>query len=481
MPVSPPPSPPSAPPERSPPLHALLDSAAQALAGVLAGRSLNDELAAVPSALRPGTQALAFHALRHLGRAQAIRALLVKRQPPAWVDGLLLLALAMLLPDPSTTEPDIEASAHNSPSYAPHTLVDQAVRAAKQRATAQASMVNAVLRRALRESASLLQAVAQDPVARWNHPRWWIARLQRDWPQDWQRLLEAANRKAPMTLRVNARWGTAQAYLRLLSEAGIPAQRIGSHAIVLTQAQPVQRLPLFASGAVSVQDAAAQLAAPLLLGLGSTDSPPLPSGARVLDACAAPGGKTAQLLEWADLDLTAIDVDAQRATRITENLQRLRLPARVQAADAARPDSWGGEDWAIQPWDAILLDAPCSASGIVRRHPDVRWLRRESDIATLAAIQDTLLDSLWPRLREGGRLLFCTCSLFREEGQARADAFLQRTPDAERRFAPGHLPGVADNSGLQSLLGPADDQPALTAGEFDGFFYAMFSKRRSPP
>jgi 16S rRNA (cytosine967-C5)-methyltransferase len=275
-----------------------------------------------------------------------------------------------------------------------------------------------------------------------------------------------------MVLRVNLRHGSVAAYLLRLADAGLRAQPVtdpafGGQALVLEQACPVQALPGFAEGDVSVQDLSAQRAAPLLLGgSGPGMLPPLRPGARVLDACAAPGGKTAQLLELADLDLLALDTDPQRLQRVQQTLDRLRLPAagskvQLQTADARDTASW----WDGRPFDAILLDAPCTASGIVRRHPDVRWLRRPGDVAALAAIQRALLDALWPLLAPGGRLLYATCSLFPAEGAHQIDAFLQRHAAQQPRLAaasPGHLLGVPDNPGM-SEAGPAGD----------GFFYAL--------
>ncbi len=433
------------------PLAELLAHAADALAAVRAGRSLTDALAAVPAAARPGTQALAFEALRGLGRAQALRRKLAAKAPPAWVDALLLTALALA----GAGEGDATAA-----GYAPHTLVSQAVEAAKRRARASAGFVNAVLRRFLRERGALLAAVSHDPVAQWNHPAWWIARLRRDWPDDWQGLLAAARQRAPMTLRVNARHGTVDGYLARLAAAGLAARAVwlpaapGVRGIALDTPCPVQRLPGFADGDVSVQDIAAQQAAPLLLA-------GVAPGARVLDACAAPGGKTAHLLELAELELLALDADPQRLARVGETLQRLGLGAALRAADARQPSAW----WDGRPFDAILLDAPCTASGIVRRHPDVPWLRRESDIAALAATQAALLDALWPLLAPGGRLLYATCSVFPAEGRAQIDAFLQRTADARLRPSPGHLLPLADN---------ADEPPPA-----DGFFYALLERSAS--
>ncbi len=427
------------------PLAQLLTHAAAAVQAVRAGQSLTDALERCPAPARPGAQALSFHALRWLGGAQAVRAKLVSKAPPPAVDALLLTSLALLWPGSGTP-------------YAEHTLVDQAVVAAKQRG----GFVNAVLRRFLREREALLAALQDDPVARFNHPRWWIERLQHDWPGQWQAMLAADQQRAPMTLRVNRRRGSAQAYAQRLAGAGLAATMLpGTDAIVLAQPAPVQQLPGFAEGDVSVQDAAAQRAAPLLLGAG------LPAGSQVLDACAAPGGKTAHLLELADLDVLALDSDAQRLARVQETLRRRGLNARTAAADAGDTAAW----WDGRPFDAILLDAPCSASGIVRRHPDVRWLRRASDIAVLAQTQTRLLDALWPTLRPGGRLLYCTCSVFKAEGQDQIDAFLQRHGDAVvpmEPVAPGHLLPLPDNE---------DDPSSHHAGaSADGFFYSLLTK-----
>ena len=495
------------------PLATLLAHTADAVQAVRGGASLNAALAACPAAARPGTQALSFHALRWLGSAQALRTRLAPKPPAPKVDALLLTALALLWPPADAP-------------YAAHTLVDQAVDAARRRAPQSANFINAVLRRFLREREALVGTVLADPVARYNHPAWWIERLQRDWPAQWPAILDADNRHPPMTLRVNARRGDAAAYVARLAAEGIAAVAVGAHAVRLAQPRGVLQLPGFADGDVSVQDAAAQRAAPLLLGLAAAhafgdaaggsaergrarardgnggggggngggdagraaigsdagcaaigsdagDAGHLPApwrllpGARVLDACAAPGGKTAHLLELADLDVLALDSDATRLTRVGETLARLGLHARTVAGDAAAPAAW----FDGRPFDAILLDAPCSAAGIVRRHPDVRWLRRSSDIAALAALQARLLDALWPLLKPGGRLLFCTCSVFRAEGQDQIDAFLQRQPGARRAAhppSPGHLLPLPDNAG--------DDGAPSRAAPEDGFFYALIEK-----
>ena len=371
------------------------------------------------------------------------------RQPPAAADALLCSALALIWD---------EASA----PYESYTLVNQAVEAAKRTPAvrAQAGFVNGCLRRFLREREALVVRSSQEPVADWNHPAWWIERLRREYPQDWQAILSANNRQAPMTLRVNCRKTTVDAYLPRLQEAGIVAWRNGPDGVTLDAALPVAMIPGFAQGWVSVQDAAAQLAAPLLLqGLD------LGAQARVLDACAAPGGKTAHLLERSEAQVVALEVDALRAQRITQNLQRLDLNAQVVVADAAQPEVWWDGRW----FDAILLDAPCTASGIVRRHPDVRWLRRERDISQLAVIQARLLSTLWPLLKPGGRLLYCTCSVFKAEGEQQVQAFLAHNTEATLLPSPGHLlPHFAAREG-----GVRDNQNR----DHDGFYYALLEKR----
>lgn len=428
--------------------------------GVAQGRSLSELLPAVPAELRPGVQALTFQVLRQLGTARALVAQLAPRKPDPAVHALLCSAFALLLHEPG--EADEGAAPSAFVPYAAHTVVNQAVDAARQQRSTQrqAAFVNACLRRFLRERTALQAAVASDPEARWNHPRWWIERTQRDHPEHWQAILTANNQPGPMTLRVNRRLSDPVQYQQALQAAGLAAQRVGEDGLMLAQPQPVERLPGFADGLCSVQDAAAQLAAPLLLG-GRNWS----NSARVLDACAAPGGKTAHLLELADLDLLALDVDPRRCERITATLQRLHLRAQVQAGDAARPADW----WDGQLFDAILLDAPCTASGIVRRHPDVRWLRRESDVAQLAGVQRQLLEALWPLLKPGGRLVYATCSVFLAEGALQLASFLERHTDAVSGPASGHL--LPGNAG--ALAAVRDNEP----GGHDGFFYARIDKR----
>ncbi|WP_414929895.1 16S rRNA (cytosine(967)-C(5))-methyltransferase RsmB [Variovorax sp. Root473] len=440
---------------QQPPLWRQLQLTAGALASIRAGTSGTVAFEAVEPALRPGVQALGFQVLRWLGRAEALRRHLAKRTPPPLPDALLCTALAL-------------AWHSDHAPYEPFTLVDQAVEAAKRNPAtrAQASFINACLRRFLRERDELVAATDTEPVAQWNHPRWWIERLKRDHPRDWQRVLSADNAQAPMTLRVNALQSTPAAYLLELEAVGLGATRVGADGLQLTRARPVQQLPGFADGACSVQDAAAQLAAPLLLD-GLLPTKPGAAPLRVLDACAAPGGKTAHLIERARpgaIEVTALEVDAVRSRRIDETLARLGLKAQVVVADAGRPADW----WDGVLFDAILLDAPCTASGIVRRHPDVRWLRRESDTAQLATQQAMLLAALWPLVRPGGRLLYCTCSVFREEGSQQIDAFLVRNTDARLLPSPGHL---LPQSGANARGVP--DNPS---GDHDGFFYALLEK-----
>ena len=434
--------------EQKIPLWRQLQAVSSVLLAIRAGVSGTAALADVPSDLRPGVQALTFHVLRALGRAEALRQLLASRSPPPPADALLCTALALAWQDQGAP-------------YEAFTLVNQAVEAAKRSPATlpQASFINACLRRFLRERDELVSLTNARPVAQWNHPKWWIDRLKKDWPDHWQSILDANNSQAPMTLRVNVRRSDVPTYLQVLQATGADAVQAGGSGVTLAQARPVHELPGFSAGQASVQDAAAQLAAPLLLS-GLSHSRRL----RVLDACAAPGGKTAHLLEFADCDVTAIDVDSTRCEKIHQTLQRLGLIAQVIAADAANPAAW----WDGQPFDAILLDAPCSASGIVRRHPDVRWLRRETDIAQLAVIQARLLKSLWPLLRPGGRLLYCTCSVFRAEGESQIQAFLTRNESARLLPSPGHLLPSNGTMGCST--------PDNLIGDHDGFYYALLEK-----
>jgi 16S rRNA (cytosine967-C5)-methyltransferase len=320
-----------------------------------------------------------------------------------------------------------------------------------------AGLVNAALRRFQREQDQLLAQVGTDPADPALFPDWLIGRLQTAWPAHWRQIVAVSNQQPPMALRVNRLKTTIADYAAELAAAGIGARRVPglATALLLDEPVPTQRLPGFAQGLVSVQDTAAQRAAALLA--------PQP-GERVLDACAAPGNKTAHLLEQAggELRLTAVDVDPQRLPALRENLARLGLSAQVLAADARD----GTAHWPGAPYDRILLDAPCSATGVIRRHPDIKYLRRDSDIATLAAAQRAILAALWPLLRRGGRLLYVTCSVLPDENQARVRQFLAERPDA--RVLPIALPGcIPCDPGVQLL-------PAADGG--DGFYFALLER-----
>ena len=442
-----------------------LQAVAHALVQIRKGTSGTVALDAVAPVLRPGVQALLFHVLRQLGRAQALRDQLVSRTPAPLADALLCSALALAWD---------EAAA----PYDPHTLVNQTVEAAKKNRNTQgqANFLNACLRRFLREKDALVlacdgavadthgnavkpEASKHGLVAKWNHPLWWIELLQRDYPEQWQSILETNNQAAPMAVRVNVQRTSREALLAQWEQVGLTATPVGDYGLVLDKARAVQDIPGFAEGLWSVQDPAAQCAAPLLVnGLNNI---------RVLDACAAPGGKTAHLLELLEpaSSVIALDIDAKRCERIDQNLQRLGLAAEIVLADAAQPKTW----WDGQQFDAILLDAPCSASGIVRRHPDVRWLRRASDIPQLAAIQKNLLKTLWPLLKLGGRMLYVTCSVFREEGELQVKTFVEHNTDCTLHPCLGHLKP-------QNSLTPAALVDNL-AGDHDGFYYALLEKR----
>jgi len=433
-------------------LWRLLQATAQVLTAVRQGRSLTALLEAQSPVLRPGVQALSFQVMRWLGRAQAVRDQLVKKAPPPAADALLCTALSLCWDE--TLAP-----------YTSFTLVDQAVQAARQHkdTRAQAPFINACLRRFLREREALVRLTDALPQARWNHPNWWIERVQADHPDAWEQILEASQVPAPMCLRVNAQQSEVQDYLAQLQAVNLKAHAVGAWGVELDHAVPVQQLPGFAQGRVSVQDAAAQMAAPLLL-QGLDCQTPL----RILDACAAPGGKTGHVLELCPTaQVLALDVDPVRCERIQHNLARLQMQAHVVAADASQPAQW----WDQVPFDAILLDAPCTASGIGRRHPDVRWLRRETDVRQLAKIQAKLSATLWPLLRVGGQMLYCTCSIFRAEGQGQIQTFLQHNTDALLMPSPGHL--IPQN---RQIVAPVQDNQA---GEHDGFYYALLQKR--PP
>ncbi|MDN4017204.1 16S rRNA (cytosine(967)-C(5))-methyltransferase RsmB [Zwartia panacis] len=432
--------------------HSLL-AAASSVAAVESGQSLTEALADVHPDVRPAAQALAFYAMRHWGWAKAVRRTLVEREP-ASATMYALIGLSLLLLDASIRARE-ESPAAGTPVYSAHTLVDQAVQATQwHRSTASfKGLVNAVLRRFQRERAVILSRIENDLEATWNHPRWWIESLQKNYPQNWQALLAAANAHPPLTLRVNIRATTRETVERAFAEQGIETTPFGVAGLVLRVPRPITSLPGYAQGWWSVQDAGAQLAAPML---------DVKDGMQVLDACAAPGGKTAHLLELAKVDLTALDVDATRLERVHQNLKRLglmRRGVRLVAESAIKTHIW----WDGKPFDAVLADLPCTASGIVSRHPDIRWLRRAQDVQQTAKLAREILDSLWSVVAPGGKLLMVTCSIFPEEGEQQAQAFAAQHAQAERLSAPGQL--------LPHL--PDAEHPA----GYDGFFYALFTRR----
>lgn len=470
---------PAGAPKRAP-LSRELGCAARAIEALIAGRSLPGALdaalaaearqAPLPEASRAAIRDIAYGACRRLGLVRELAERLNARAPAPEVAALQCVALSELV----------------EPLRADGIIVDQAVAAARRLSGGLAigGFVNATLRRFVRERQALLEAARTRPQARWNFPDWWIRQLRQEHPEHWQGILEVGNTMPPMTLRVNRRRGTVAGYLALLADAGRRARQVGPDALVLESACAVEALPGWQDGLVSVQDAGAQLAAHFLKPLDSE---------RILDACAAPGGKTTHLLERADCAVTALDVGPERLRPVRENLARLGFPvvesvpavveprvaavaapgvpavgpaATVLAGDARSPADW----WDGMPFDRILVDAPCTASGIVRRHPDIRWLRRRSDLATLARRQAEIVSALWPLLRPGGKLLYTTCSVFRAEGESVIDHFRDTHRDAQR------LP-------LRWSFHPAREEPVSLllpttspTRDHDGFFYALLEK-----
>lgn len=419
--------------------------AAHVVGRVLAGRSLDSELTAVwrqHATLSPqqrgAVQDVAYGALRHLGYVDAaIDRLLSRPLTDLPVRNLLQVTLYQLL----------HTKAH---SYA---IVNHAVPAAAKLGFPKAQgLVNAVLRNFLRRRDELDAAIMATDLGRYSYPQWWIDRVAAEYPETWRELLEAGNARPPLTLRVNRRKITRDNYLEMLRLQDIAAQVVGRQGVVIEKPRPVSLLPGFAEGQVSVQDAGAQLAAELL---------DVADGMRVLDACAAPGGKAAHLLELADIDLTAADIDAQRLQRVTENLTRLSLHARLMQADAGDPAAWRDAG----TFDRILADVPCTASGVVRRHPDIKWLRKPADIAAMAQRQSQILDTLWQLLGRGGKLLYATCSVFSEENGRQVEQFITRHPDARQTAVSLPAEGLRHSNGQ-----------LFPDAAHDGFYYALLEK-----
>lgn len=330
-----------------------------------------------------------------------------------------------------------------------HAIVDQAVRATKTVEPAASRLVNAVLRNFLRKQPALLEAADQKDESRFAYPQWWIDALKAQYGEQAAIILQAGNQHPPMALRVNARHTTVTEYHALLLKQGIESHNVSPGALILEHPLAVERLPKFSEGWVSVQDAGAQYAAQLL---------DVHDGMRVLDVCAAPGGKAAHLLEISDIEMVAVDKDSVRLQRVRDNLQRLRLKAQVACGDAVKPESW----WDGEPFQRILADVPCSASGVVRRHPDIKWLRRPEDIESFATQQSRILEALWPLLEQNGKLLYVTCSVFARENQEVIAIFLARNENANR---------------IELSLPEAMGGQLLPNDEHDGFFYALLHKR----
>jgi 16S rRNA (cytosine967-C5)-methyltransferase len=423
-----------------------LIGAAQAVAFVLEGIALPQALARVFTQSDPlpqtrgAIQDIAYRTMRQVGRADALITLMTSKPPePPLLYCLLCCSLTLLLKNEDEAAP-----------YEAFVVCDQAVDAAASNAQTvfAKNMVNAVLRRFIREQDALIATAIKQPAAMWNYPQWWVDQIKTAYPDAWQSILKAGNRQPPLTLRVNRQLISVADYLQQLAAADIAATQIGAYAVRLQKPIPVTQIPGFEQGLVSVQDAGAQLAATLL---------DAQNGMRVLDACAAPGGKTGHILELADVELLALDIDAQRIQRIHENLARLKLFATIKDGDASR-SGW----WDRQPFDRILADVPCTASGVVRRHPDIRWLRRKTDATQLAELSARILANLWRMLKPGGKMLMVTCSIWPTESEAQAAAFAEKH-QAIRLDAPGQL--------LPSDIASSDQN-----NDHDGLFYALFEK-----
>ena len=430
-------------------------AASEIVGRVLGGKNLDRELAdalAKHRTLSPNERqavhSICFDTLRHYGLINAqLDMLLSAPLTDAPVRHLLLVALSQL-----------EYS-----RVAPHTIVDHAVNAAVAMGFARAKgLTNAVLRNYLRAPDKFSRERFKDMVAKYDHQRWWMTRLQEEQPQYWERVLLSARARPPMHLRVNIRKTTVSDYLALLAKAGMSAVAVGNEAIHLEIPVPVSALPKFSEGWASVQDTGAQLAVRLL---------DAKNGMRVLDACAAPGGKTGHILERANVELTAIDTDNHRLRRVADNLGRLQLKAKLKQADVANLDMWW-IDGEKKQFNRILLDVPCSGSGVTRRHPDIKWIRREADLKRFAETQARLLVGVWPTLAFGGILLYATCSVFRAENQDVIAKFLKAEPSARQLAIPQNIVPATDADAAstnQDVLFLPDEQ-------HDGFYFALLQK-----
>ena len=458
-------------------MHNIQQAASEIVGQVFTGRNLNQVLGEALLARRNFTpqqkgalQDLSYGTLRFYGQLTAVlKQLLHKPLADEGLRYLLLVALYQILYSKAES----------------FTVVDQAVHAAKNIRANASGLVNAVLRNFLRQQDALLAVAARSEEGRYAYPQWWVDQVKTQHGAQAERILLAGNQHPPMTLRVNVRRNSATDYLALLTQHGIAAKLIALDfvqsgviqsgaiqsgaiqsgaiqsgaiqlgAIQLGQAVAVDKLPGFFDGLVSVQDAGAQYAAHFL---------DVQDGMRVLDACAAPGGKSTHLLELAEIDLWAVDKDASRLARVQENLQRLQLSAKLTVGDVAQSDDW----WDGKLFQRILADVPCSASGVVRRHPDIKWLRRPADIVGFAQQQRDILHNLWRMLENGGKLLYVTCSVFTQENQHVIDEFLQNNKDAQQLALPV-ANGVSAAEFTNGQILPND--------QHDGFFYALLYKK----
>lgn len=424
--------------------------AADAVYQVFSGRNLTTALPAALSIYPDATPQqkgaaadLSYGTLRFYGEIDAyLKLLLEKPLVDERIHALLLVAIYQLTHD--------KADAFTVVNQAVHAVTQLKRPAAKSWAK---GLVNAILRNFLRQKEQLSPKLKMNDVATYSYPQWWINKLKLQYPDHWQAMLAVGNQHPPMSLRVNVQKISMADYLQLLTRDGIDAAQVGEQAVILTKPIAVEKIPGFTDGIVSVQDYGAQLAAKLI---------DLGAGMRVLDACCAPGGKTGHMLELADVNMTALDSDETRLARVQSNLTRLNLNANLLAGDAASAD-W--HDSAL--FDRILADVPCTASGIVRRHVDIKWLRRESDVASFVAQQAKILPSLWQMLAKGGKLLYVTCSVFTEENQAQIDTFLKKNPDAEQ-LSMVHMLTQQNLSSISCQLIPSNAH--------DGFFYALLQK-----
>ncbi|WP_245587044.1 16S rRNA (cytosine(967)-C(5))-methyltransferase RsmB [Pelistega indica] len=439
------------------PLCQVLFHASNAVKQVLAGQSLTEFLESVPKEQKSAVQSISFYCMRHLLSSQKLsQQLLTKKAPNSLVYALLLVSLCLLsVPKRHAKALELDQLDESVPFYQAFTVVDETVKATQlhKKSAAFKGLINACLRRYIREEEVLWSLLKDDEECQFNYPKWWIQLIKKSYPTQWENVLNAANLPGPLTLRVNRKKIRREEFCQTLTESGIDYQLYGEDAVILNKAMPVQAIPGFEQGLCAVQDAGAQLAGTLL---------PVKDGMQVLDACAAPGGKTAHLLERADIYMTAVDIDQKRLSRVEQNLKHLGHysdKVKLLSEDVSDVSAW----WDGKLFDMIMADVPCTASGIVRRHPDIKWLRQESDIQKTADLQRKIVKNLWQTLKPGGYFLYITCSVFPQEGEQQAQFIEQTFADACRLEAPGQLLPLATVDNPRPLQ--------------DGFFYALFQKK----